>query len=408
MQDSVPSSSDSPPTSRPSSAPEEQDRLRLGFHSLLFALTALSVYFTSLFSDPRTAERWSAARAAGIPAAARAVVVDRGIMGSAGAFTATLLGILLAHEFGHYIAARVHRVPASLPFFIPMPVLSPFGTMGAVIKMKGQIGTRRALLDIGAYGPLAGLALAIPLYAWGAAHSLPVTLSGQGDGVILGESILLKTLDALFAPKVPYGQELMLSPVAFAAWGGMFVTMVNLLPVGQLDAGHVAFSLFGPRQNAIARTVHRAILVFFGVGLVAALVTDARAGIGLHNLGKHIQANLFWLAWFHVLGVLGAASRIHAPDAKEVTVPMRLLMVAALVLTASFLRDASPGTWILWLVGLAITIAIDVGFGVFRPDSNLFDHPPAGHEPLGPGRKAVAIVTLAFFVLLFMPRPIGL
>jgi membrane-associated protease RseP (regulator of RpoE activity) len=336
------------------------------------------------------------------------VLWDAGIMRSAGAFTATLLGILLAHEFGHYIAARAHRVPATLPFFIPMPVLSPFGTMGAVIKMKGQIGTRRAQLDIGAYGPLAGLALAIPLYAWGASHSVPVTLSGDGDGLILGESILLKSLDFVFAPKVPAGQELMLNSVAFAAWGGMFVTMVNLLPVGQLDAGHVAFALFGPRQNTFARTVHRAILVFFGVGLAVALVSDARAGVGLHNLGKHIQANLFWLAWFHVLGILGAASRISTPDEKEITIRMRVIMLVALVLTASLLHDASSGTWILWLVGLAVTIAIDVAFGVFRADSNLFDHPPAGNEPLGLGRRGVAIVTLLFFVLLFMPRPIGI
>ncbi len=360
-----------------------------------------------MLGDPRATERWSAARERGSVAALRAVLGDGAVARSAGAFTATLLGILLAHEFGHYIAARAHRVAATLPFFIPMPVLSPFGTMGAVIKMQGQIGTRRALLDIGAYGPLAGLVLAIPLYAWGAAHSVPVTLSGNGDGLILGESILLKTLDYAFAPHVPAGQELMLGSVAFAAWGGMFVTMVNLLPVGQLDAGHVAFALFGPRQNAIARTVHRAILVFFGVGLVVALAADARAGVGLHNLGKHIQANLFWLAWFHVLGILGAASRISTPDEKEVTVGMRAIMVAALVLSAGFMDQAGSGTWILWLLGLGITIAIDVAFGVFRTDSNLFDHPPAGNEPLGGGRRAVAVVTLLFFVLLFMPRPMA-
>lgn len=375
---------------------------------MLFLATALSVYLTSLMADPRTSERWASGRASGLGAALVAVLVDPQIMRSAGAFTATLLGILLAHEFGHYFAARAHRVPASLPFFIPMPMLSPFGTMGAVIKMKAQIGTRRALLDIGAYGPLAGLALAIPLYAWGAAHSVPVTLTGDGDGLILGESILLKSLDLAFAPNVPAGQELMLGSVAFAAWGGMFVTMINLLPVGQLDAGHVAFALFGPRQNAIARTVHRAILVFFGVGLVVALASDARAGAGLHNLGKHIQANLFWLAWFHILGILGAASRIHAPDPKEINIRTRVLMLLALVITASLLREASTGTWLLWLVGLAITIAIDVAFGVFRADSNLFDHPPAGDQPLGFARRGVAIVTLLFFVLLFMPRPIGL
>jgi membrane-associated protease RseP (regulator of RpoE activity) len=86
-------------------------------------------------------------------------------------YTGALMAILLAHEFGHYIAARIHKVDASLPYFIPLPFLSPFGTMGAVIRMRSVIPTRRALLDIGAAGPLAGLALAIPLYAWGIAHA---------------------------------------------------------------------------------------------------------------------------------------------------------------------------------------------------------------------------------------------
>src|SRR5207237_10218592 len=86
-------------------------------------------------------------------------------------FSASLLTILVAHELGHYVAARIHKVDASLPFFIPLPLFSPFGTMGAVIRMRGAIPTRRALLDIGASGPLAGLCFAIPLYAWGVAHS---------------------------------------------------------------------------------------------------------------------------------------------------------------------------------------------------------------------------------------------
>ena len=101
-------------------------------------------------------------------------------------YTASLLAILLAHEFGHYIAARIHKVDASLPFFIPLPLLSPFGTMGAVIRMRGVIPTRRALLDIGAAGPLAGLALAIPLYAWGVAHSQVVPIDGSLAGGVRG------------------------------------------------------------------------------------------------------------------------------------------------------------------------------------------------------------------------------
>ncbi|MBV9946129.1 MAG: site-2 protease family protein, partial [Myxococcales bacterium] len=183
--------------------------------------------------------------------------VTRGVLLEAAEYTASLMAILLAHEFGHYIAARIHRVDASLPYFIPMPLISPFGTMGAVIRMRSVIPTRPALLDIGAAGPLAGLALALPLYGWGVAHSPIVALDGQGEYIEFGSSLLSRALDFACAPHVPEGHDILLSPVAYAGWVGMFVTMINLLPVGQLDAGHVAYALFGPRQNTVARWVHR-------------------------------------------------------------------------------------------------------------------------------------------------------
>jgi membrane-associated protease RseP (regulator of RpoE activity) len=171
----------------------------------------------------------------------------------------------------------------SLPYFIPLPMLSPFGTMGAVIRMRSIIPTRRALLDIGAAGPLAGLALALPLYAWGAAHSHVVPLDGQGTE--LGDSLLLRLLDRWFAPPVPAGTALYLSPVANAAWAGMFVTMINLLPVGQLDGGHVAYALAGRRQDRAALIVHRSMLAFFFVSLASYLLRDARAGMGFYRIG---------------------------------------------------------------------------------------------------------------------------
>ncbi|MDP9002741.1 MAG: site-2 protease family protein, partial [Myxococcota bacterium] len=128
-------------------------------------------------------------------------------------YTAALMAILLAHEFGHFIAARIHRVDASLPYFIPLPIISWFGTMGAVIRMRSVIPTRRALLDIGAAGPLAGMAVAIPLYAWGVAHSQLVATDGSnGDMVELGGSLLLRLLDRCFGPTVPDGMDVLLSP----------------------------------------------------------------------------------------------------------------------------------------------------------------------------------------------------
>jgi membrane-associated protease RseP (regulator of RpoE activity) len=319
-------------------------------------------------------------------------------------FTASLLSILLAHEFGHYIAARIHKVDATLPYFLPMPILSPFGTMGAVIRMRSAIPTRRALLDIGASGPLAGLCLAIPLYAWGVAHSQLVEVAGASDTSIqLGNSLLLRLLDHTFAPAVPDGMDISLSPVAFAAWAGMFVTMINLFPVGQLDAGHVAYALFGPRQNRFAKWVHRSMLVFFFVSVGSFVARDVAGGFGLWRLGKHINNSLFWLVWFEVLGVLGSLS---SRGSDQLGVRNRAVATLGLALLAGFLHDRTQLlVWVGWLVGLGVLLVMEVRWGSLRRDSTLVDHPVTGGESLGVGRAIVAVVTLVFFVLLFMPTP---
>ncbi len=327
-------------------------------------------------------------------------------------FTAALLSILLAHEFGHFIAARVHKVDASLPYFIPLPLLSPFGTMGAVIRMRSLIPTRRALLDIGAAGPLAGLALAIPLYAWGAAHSQVVSLDSFEGGIQLGDSLLLRVLDHFFAPAIPAGSDLSLSPVAFAAWGGMFVTMINLLPVGQLDGGHVAYSLFGPKQDRIATWVHKSMLAFFFVSVFGFVARDARGGLWLWHLGRHVQSSLFWLVWFEVLAVLGSMTRGRNPvDPSEgrLSASTRLFATVSLVVMAALFYDVASGLlWLAWFVGLGVLLAMERKWGVLRPGSSAMDHPPTGPGKLDGVRVTIAIVTLAFFVLLFMPTPISL
>src|SRR4029077_8602604 len=106
---------------------------------------------------------------------------------------------------------------------------------------------------------------------------------------------LLRLLDHWFAPPITSGTDLRLSPVAFAGWTGMFITMINLLPVGQLDGGHVAFSLFGPRQNRIAQWAPRSMLVFFFVSVASFVARDVRAGLGVWHLGHHVNDSLFWL-----------------------------------------------------------------------------------------------------------------
>jgi len=174
-------------------------------------------------------------------------------------FSITLMAILMVHEMSHYLASRFHKVPSTLPFFIPAP--SIIGTFGAVIRMKGAIWDRRALLDIGASGPIGGFLLALPALTIGLTMSTVVHGGGGGEGLILGDSLLMLLLERLVLGDLPVDAEVILHPVAFAGWIGMFVTSLNLLPVGQLDGGHIAKALFPDRFDIIARAVHISLFV---------------------------------------------------------------------------------------------------------------------------------------------------
>jgi membrane-associated protease RseP (regulator of RpoE activity) len=399
MPSSPPDSTDSPPPSvtpsgdgalLPVAARPAASRPALAWrtNAWLFAFTVASVFVTWMLHE----------------APSRTGVLH------ALSYTAALMAILLAHEFGHFVAARIHRVDASLPYFIPLPMISPFGTMGAVIRMRSVIPTRRALLDIGAAGPLAGLALALPLYAWGVAHSQVVPTDGGGSDMIeLGNSLMSRWIDRSFGPTVTDGTDIMLSPVAFAGWAGMFVTMINLLPAGQLDGGHVAYALFGRRQNVVAQWVHRSMLVFFFISLGGFLARDVRAGLGLWHIGRHVNNSLFWLLWFEVLAVLGTLSPAATKETDGVGVRTRAFATLGLSVLAGAFRDqSSPVPWVAWFVGLAVLVAMEIRWGALRQTSTLLDHPATGPERLRPGRAAIAILTLAFFALLFMPTPISL
>jgi membrane-associated protease RseP (regulator of RpoE activity) len=259
-------------------------------------------------------------------------------------YAASLIGILFAHEMGHYLMARAYRVDSTLPFFIPVPV-GPVGTFGAVIRIRSAMPSRRAVFDIGAAGPYAGLVVAVPLLAWGLSHSevRPVGdafleqpwvglfqmlrawrhggLAGGGGLEHFGDSLVTWGVQRLVLGELPPGTDVFLHPVAFAAWIGLFVTTLNLIPIGQLDGGHVTYALLGGRRA-------RAFSRFVSWGLLVA--------------GLFVSWN--WLVWWGVTRFL-------------------------------------------------------VGYG----------HPPSiEEEPLGAGRTALAVLALAIFAATFIPVPVSL
>lgn len=246
-------------------------------HLGLFVLTFGSVLFTGIIQDAEAAPKIFAAQ--GLPGAIR-TVIENWHVGLP--YAASLMGILLAHEFGHYFAARRHGTDVSLPFFIPLPFpLSVFGTLGAAIFFRERPRDRRALLDIGIAGPLAGLALAIPLLIVGLTLSpittLPEQESEQGFALegnslfYLGLKYLVKgellpapadfggdgpvlywiRYFAIADPPPFGGRDVLLHPIAWAGWAGLLVTALNLLPIGMLDGGHNIYALLGKRAEQL-------------------------------------------------------------------------------------------------------------------------------------------------------------
>ena len=166
-------------------------------------------------------------------------------------FSITLMLILGCHEFGHYFYAQKHNVNATLPYFIPAPTF--IGTFGAFIKIKSPIYRKDALLQIGAAGPIAGFIIAVPALIIGLSLSQVVEFSSANIGISLGDSILIKLLSTIIFPNLASTQDVMLHPIAFAGWIGLLVTMLNLLPIGQLDGGHVAYAMLGRKHDKVAK-----------------------------------------------------------------------------------------------------------------------------------------------------------
>lgn len=172
-------------------------------------------------------------------------------------YSLTLLAILFAHEMGHYIACRYYGVRASLPYFIGVPTL--IGTLGAFIRIRSAIPSRKQLFDIGIAGPLAGYVFVLPALGIGLAYSKVIPgIAEQGD-FVFGVPLILKLFAALIFPGVP-PSDIYLHPVARAAWFGVFATALNLMPIGQLDGGHILYAMFGK--------LHRPLTILFSLALV--------------------------------------------------------------------------------------------------------------------------------------------
>lgn len=180
-------------------------------------------------------------------------------------FALTLLTILLAHELGHYFACRHHHIRSSYPFFIPAPTL--IGTFGAFLLIRSPIRSQRALFDVGASGPLVGFLVALPPLAYGVLHArvIPELGSDGNADLIFGVPLILKFMTAALQPNA-HASDLLLNPVGRAAWVGLFATALNLLPVGQLDGGHIVRSV-SPRAHRLVSLLLPLVLVLLGVFL---------------------------------------------------------------------------------------------------------------------------------------------
>ena len=208
-------------------------------------------------------------------------------------YSVAIIAILLSHEMGHYVMCRKYGVTATLPFFIPFPYLNPFGTMGAVIQMRGMIPNRKALFDIGVAGPLAGFVLTVPAIYFGVAHSTIIDSSQiESASLSLGESLLFKFISFLAVGRVPEGHDILLHPAAYAGWAGLFVTALNLLPIGQLDGGHLVYSLLGRQRAKIYY-----IIFLIGLGLLS----------------------IIYPGWALLFGLLLVFGRRHPPPLDDVT-----------------------------------------------------------------------------------------
>lgn len=282
-------------------------------------------------------------------------------------YAITLMTILTFHEAGHYLAARRYRIPASLPYFVPFP-FSVFGTMGAVIAMPARIPDRRALLDVGAAGPIAGFAIALPALILGTRLSHVATVPSVTGDLVFGDNLVVKLVGWLFGPANPHDEVLVLHPIGFAGYVGCLVTAFNLIPVGQLDGGHVLHAWLGRRPV-------RPLLALAARLATRATSADAAPTSGFFDPARRVA-----------LAALGRLARFAGGSLSR--------CVGIAVVTTLVALGLASG-WSGWLLWAAILVMLGV------------DHPPTSEEWLGLDRRRALVAAACAVILLltFIPVP---
>lgn len=328
-------------------------------------------------------------------------------------FGGSLLLFLTVHEFGHYFAARFHGVSTSLPYYIPLPFVG-IGTLGAVIRIREPVPSTRKLFDIGAAGPLAGfvVALAILLYAL-ATLPPPSYIFGMGPGhetiqhfveqfgrfpdeiletsggavtLVVGDTLLYWILKQFFVD-VPPMYEMYHYPVLFAGWLSLFFTALNLMPVGQLDGGHIVYALFGQKWHA--RLARGFFLVLLISGAIGFMIEMAPMLGDLHPLLA--EGSWFILAailFFFLNKLMGGDLKLIAP-----VLIGTVLLVALSETYIPWLQEVGYSGWLLWCALLLFLVRVD--------------HPPVLYEqPLTQRRRLLGYLSIVVFILCFSLKPL--
>lgn len=341
-------------------------------------------------------------------------------IGQGASFSFAFLLFLTVHEFGHYFTAVYHKVRCTLPFYIPIYIPGVpvnIGSFGAVIRIKEVPSSRRKYFDIGVAGPLAGFVVALGLLIYGFTHLPPMeaTVLGIHPGYIsefggvpteaemahaggvlrFGGSLLYEMLHSLFAgdANMPPDFEIAHYPFLFVGFLTLFFTALNLLPIGQLDGGHVTYGLFGARVASVISRV--AVLVLLLVG-----------GIGLFTM-RHLEAMASGIAWYDLLGEIAMVllyfgflyyvlSRLFAGRKWKWLVLATLLIAALQFVIALGFGPVAPN--IIWLLYAGMAVRL-IGL----------DHPIAPDDtPLTTGQKVLGWLAIAIFIMCFSPSPISL